>query len=163
VIVQPGLIYGPGDHSATGQVLADYLRRRLPLVPRGSAYCWAHVDDVARGHILAMEKGRPGESYILAGPCHSLVEALDIAERVTGVPAPRLRVSPGLMRLASRLLTPLAGLVPLPETYHPESLRVGAGVTYLGSNRKAREELGYEPRPLEQGFREVLLPQLAGR
>ena len=161
VIVQPGLIYGPGDHSVTGQALADYLRRRLPLAPLGSAYCWAHVDDVARGNVLAMEKGRPGESYILAGPCHPFVEALEIAERVTGVPPPRLKAPPWLMRLSARLMTPLAALAPLPEPYHPESLRVAAGVTYLGSNRKAREELGYDPRPLEQGFREVLLPELA--
>ena len=161
VIVQPGVIYGPGDHSLTGQALRDYLRRRLPVAPLGSAYCWAHVDDVARGHMLAMERGRPGESYILAGPCHSFVEALGIAERVTGVPAPRLGAPPWLMRLAARLLTPVAALLPLPESYHPESLRVGAGVTYLGSNRKAREELGYDPRPLEQGLREVLLPELA--
>ncbi|HEV8637336.1 MAG TPA: NAD-dependent epimerase/dehydratase family protein [Chloroflexota bacterium] len=161
VIVQPGVVYGPGDHSATGQALRDYLRRRLPLVPLGSAYCWAHVDDVARGHVLAMEKGRPGESYILAGPCHSFVEALEIAERVTGVPPPRLRAPPWLLRLAAWLMTPLAALMPLPESYHPESLRAAAGVTYLGSNRKAREELGYDPRPLEQGFREVLLPELA--
>jgi nucleoside-diphosphate-sugar epimerase len=94
VIVQPGLVYGPGDQSATGGLLEQYVTRKLQIIPLRSAYCWAHVDDIARGHILAMEQGRMGESYIIAGPPHTLVEALQLAQDVTGIPAPRLRVPP---------------------------------------------------------------------
>ena len=50
-------------------------------------------------------------------------------------------------------------MVPLPEAYQPEALRASAGATYLGSNTKARRELGYAPRPLEQGLRETLKHQ----
>src|SRR5205085_4835690 len=63
VIVQPGLIYGPGDTSALAPSIQQFLRRRLPAIPAGTTFCWAHVDDIARGHILAMEKGKIGESY----------------------------------------------------------------------------------------------------
>src|SRR5439155_1101946 len=99
VIVEPGVNYGPGDTSEIRPLLVRYLRRRLRALPKETAYCWAHVDDTARGHLLAMEKGVPGETYILAGPPHSLIEAFQIAERITGIRPPRLNVSPRLLRL----------------------------------------------------------------
>lgn len=58
VILQPGAIYGPGDRSDLMQSARAALRGRLPVVPRGTAYGWAHVEDVARGHLLALEWGR---------------------------------------------------------------------------------------------------------
>ena len=76
VIVQPGLIYGPGDTSSVRTTLIQYLQRKLPMIPEKTAFCWAHVDDIARGHILAMDLGQPGESYIIAGPRHTFVEVL---------------------------------------------------------------------------------------
>ncbi len=156
VIVLPGLVYGPGDTSSLRDALLMYLRRRLPVIPAGSAFCWAHVDDVARAHVLAMERGNPGESYIVAGPRHSFAEAFEMAERITGIPAPRLRASPAAMRALGRLMDLVGALVPLPPAYAGESLRASAGVTYLGDNTKARRELGYDPRPLEEGLRETL-------
>src|SRR2546425_9352230 len=75
VIVQPGLNYGPGDTSEVRPTFVRYLRRRLTALPKETAYCWAHVEDTARGHLLAMDKGVAGESYIIAGPRHSLIEA----------------------------------------------------------------------------------------
>src|SRR2546430_9006621 len=67
VIVQPGLIYGPGDTSSLRPTLIAYLKRKLPMVPLGTTYCWGHVEDTARGHLQAMERGRPAESYIIPG------------------------------------------------------------------------------------------------
>jgi nucleoside-diphosphate-sugar epimerase len=156
VIVQPGVVYGPGDNSPMAATFKQYLQGRLPMLPEQTSFCWAHVDDVARGHLLAMEKGKPGQSYILAGPPHSLVEAFEIAERITGVKAPRIRVSPGMLKFMSKLMEPIGAIIPLPETYTAESLRVAAGVTYLASNEKAKRELGYTVRPLEEGLRETL-------
>jgi dihydroflavonol-4-reductase len=63
-------------------------------MPQRTAYCWAHVDDVARGHVLAMERGRVGESYFVCGPVHTLIEALRLAEQFTGVPTPALTAPP---------------------------------------------------------------------
>jgi len=56
VIVQPGVTYGPGDPSPIGDALRQYLRGKLRRIPRTAAYCWAHVDDTARAHILALEQ-----------------------------------------------------------------------------------------------------------
>ena len=157
VVVQPGAVYGPGDRSPTGTTFIQYLRRRLPVVPREPAYCWGHVEDTARGHILAMERGRIGEDYIIAGPAWKLAAVLDLAEKITGIPAPRLRPGPGFMRAAAALATPLDRLFPLPETFSVEAMRVSAQATYLGTSAKAQRELGFSARPLEEGLRETLL------
>jgi nucleoside-diphosphate-sugar epimerase len=161
VIVQPGLTYGPGDTSSVREALLLHLKRRLPMSPRGTAFCWAHVEDTARGHVLAMEKGRPGESYIIAGPPHTFREAFEIAARITGLPAPRLHPSPRAMRAMAAVMDLVGAVVPLPPTYTGESLRVMAGVTYLGSSQKAARELGFSARPLEAGLRETLEHEMA--
>lgn len=160
VIVQPGLVYGPGDVGTSSILLHRYLRRQLPAAPRKAALCWGHVDDTARGHVLAMAKGRVGESYIIAGPPHTIVDALAIAERITGIPAPRLLAPPAAMRLGSALMSVVERVISLPEAYASESLRVTAGVTYLGSSEKARRELDFTARPLEAGLRETLEDEL---
>lgn len=160
VIVQPGLVYGPGDQNASQETLVAYLQGKLPMAPAKAQYAWGHVEDVARAHLLAMEKGTPGETYIIAGPVHSLVEALEIAERLTGVPAPRVRVPEGVLSVMAGLMGLVNRVVPLPTLYHPETLR-STNATYIGSNAKARRELGYDPRPLEEGLRETLAYEMA--
>lgn len=156
VIVQPGAVYGPGDTSILGQAFRQFLKGRFPMLPKETALCWAHVDDVARGHLLAMEKGRPGETYIIAGPCATLEAVFDLAANITGKKAPSIRVGPPLMRGMAKLMGVVGKVVPLPENYTEEGLRVSAGSTYLGDNAKAKRELGYDPRPLETGLRETL-------
>ncbi|HLE55386.1 MAG TPA: epimerase, partial [Thermoplasmata archaeon] len=133
--------------SAMGSTLREFLQRRMRGVPKRSAYCWGHVEDTAAGHVLAMERGRAGESYIIAGEPRSLVDAIEMAERITGIPAPRLRPSPGFLRF-------------LAAVTRSEILRVGAGATYLGSHAKATRELGLHHRPLEEGLRETLLAEM---
>ena len=156
VIVQPGAVYGPGDTSMVAETFTQFLKGRLPMIPKETAFCWAHVDDVARGHLLAMEKGRPGQSYIIAGPCHTIEETLEMAAKIAGKKAPRIRVGPPVLRGMAKLMSLVEKVLPLPPSYTSESLRVTAGSTYLGDNAKARRELGYDPRPLEKGLRETL-------
>ena len=156
VVVQPGVVYGPGDRGPMADTFALYLRRRLPMVPKRSAYCWGHVADTARAHLLAMEKGRVGESYIVGGPCAELSAVLAVLERLSGVPGPRLRSSPAALRALSRLMEVVDRVHPLSGTYSPETLRVGAGATYLGSNAKAARELGLSMRSIDEGLRESL-------
>jgi nucleoside-diphosphate-sugar epimerase len=156
----PGLVYGPGDTSSVRTSLIQYLQRKLPIIPKQTAFAWAHVDDIARGHILAMEKGTPGESYIIAGPAATFEDALKQAEQITGVPAPRLRASPELLKAMSRLMRVVERVVPVPDEYSAEYLRINAGVTYIGDNAKARRELGYSPRPLKEGLAETLYHEM---
>lgn len=156
IIVQPGLIYGPGDTSGVRTMLRQYLERKLPIIPTKTAYCWAHVEDEARGHLQALERGKPGRHYFLAGPVHTLVDALEIAQDITGIPAPRLRVPPVVFKGVSAALRLVDPIARLPPAYSPESLRVLAGVTYLGSSARARNELGWRVRPLHDGLTETL-------
>jgi nucleoside-diphosphate-sugar epimerase len=156
VVVMPGLVYGPGDHSDMHDVIVAYLKGRLPMSAQGVAFCWAHVEDVARGHILAMEQGRAGETYIICGQPMTLVAALKLAEKITGIPAPRLNLPPVMSRTASALAGLVEPFIALPSAYSRESLRISAGVTYWGDNGKAKRELGYDPRPLAEGLRETL-------
>lgn len=156
VIVQPGLVYGPGDTSSLRETLVRFFNHRLPALPAGTEFSWAHVDDVARGHILAMEKGKPGETYIIAGPRHSMIEAMDIVARISGRPAPRIHVPPRVMRAFAGTMGVVEKVLPLPGELTGEFLRINAGVTYIGDNTKARRELGYEPRPLAEGMTETL-------
>lgn len=161
VIVQPGMVYGPGDTSSLRDSFVQYLRGRLPMTPQRTAMCWAHVDDTARGHLLAMEKGRPGESYIIAGPAHTLRELFELAEQITGIPAPKRHPSPATLRALARVADVVGSVLPLSGTFTGEGLRAIAGVTYLGSSDKASRELGFTPRSLAEGLRETLTREMA--
>ena len=153
VIVMPGVIYGPGDTSMLHTNIQDFLNQKLPMLPSQTTACWAHVEDIAHGHILAMEKGKIGETYIIAGEPCPVAEAFQLASQITGKPAPGV-VSYKMMKALSVLVRPFDNF--LPETYTSEGLREISGVTYLGDNSKAKRELGYNPRPFREGWEATL-------
>ena len=97
----------------------------------------------------------PGRNYFLAGPAHTIVEAIDIASAITGLPRPR-QVSPRVLRGAARIMRIVETMIALPPVLASESLRVLGGVTYLGSSARARDELRWTARPLREGLAETL-------
>jgi len=151
VIVQPGLVYGPGDQGPIHDTFALYLKRQLPMLVSGTAYAWGYIEDIARAHVLAMDKGKTGQSYFICGPVHTLVKAIHMAESITGVPAPKSVIPPMLVRATAGLTSLVDGVLNLPTLYTPEFLRVST-VSYTGKNDKARRELGWSPRSLEVGL-----------
>ncbi len=153
IIVMPGGIYGPGDTSMVRRNFIDFLQGKLPILPTQAGLCWAHVEDTANAHILAMEKGVPGETYIIAGEPYTFLEVFQLASHITGKPAPRA-VSHRIFKALSLIVKPFDSL--LPELYRSESLRVLGGVTYWGDNRKAKRFLGYDTRPLTEGLESTL-------
>ncbi len=155
VIVQPGLVYGPGDTSSVRTSLIQYLTKKLPVMPLQTAFSWAHVDDIAHAHWLAMEKGKAGENYNICGPTHAFVNALEVAKEITGVRLP-MAVPAGMIRAMSAMMYVFDKFIPVPESYTGEGLRIIAGVTYIGTNTKAKRDLGYDPRPLKVGLAETL-------
>jgi nucleoside-diphosphate-sugar epimerase len=160
IIVMPGLVYGPGDTSGMRTALADLLRGRLPMTPAKTAFCWAHVEDTARAHILAMERGTPGETYIITGPRHTFEQAFDLAAALAKVRAPMFHPGPRAMRATAAAMAVLGRFVKLPPAFTPAALRVLAGTTYFGSNEKAVRDLGFSPRPLEEGMAQTLEHEL---
>ena len=155
VIVQPGLVYGPGDTSSVRTSFIQYLTKKLPVMPQQTAFSWAHVDDIAHAHWLAMEKGKVGENYHICGPTHTFINALEVAKEITGVRLP-MAVPAGMIRVMSAMMYLFDKFIPVPESYTGEGLRIISGVTYIGSNAKAKRELGYNPRPLKDGLTETL-------
>ena len=103
-----------------------------------------------------MQKGQPGETYIIAGARHKLTEVFDLAEQITGIPAPKIKIGPGTMKSMSKIMKGIGTIFPLPAEYTAESLRGMAGTIYLRSNEKAKRELGYSVRPLHEGLKDTL-------
>ena len=158
VIVQPAVIYGPGDTSTMGEMTQQLAAGKAVLIPKRGAAGWVHVEDVARGHVLAMEKGRAGESYYLAGERSPYVDVLRlVAEqagrgRVVAVPA-------GLARVMAALTDPVERVLPIPTGMTAEAARSGVS-TYLADSSKAQSELGWSYRPVREGMRETLTADL---
>lgn len=156
VIVQPSLVYGPGDTSIIAGLFESFLRGRLPFLPGKTRYSWAHVDDIVKGHLLAMENGIRGESYILGGPDHTLRETFRIAAGISQRREPPLTLAPPVMRALASMAAIFEGAFTLPPHYSSESLQMSAGTTYIASSEKAEQHIGYSSRSLEIGLKDTL-------
>ena len=154
VIVQPGLVYGPGDTSQSGALIAQVVKGGRPQVPAGGGVCWAHVEDVAAGHVLAMEKGVPGESYLLAGPRATLADGLKQVAAIAGTKGPMM-LPTGLVRGVAAVVGVIGRVVPLPPDFAAETMRASLA-TYYGSSTKAERDLGWHARDLDKGLRETV-------
>jgi dihydroflavonol-4-reductase len=155
VIVMSGGIYGPRDTSQVGELIHLVVDGKRPLVPSpGGDLTWAHVADIARGHILAMDHGVVGESYMLAGDRGTLADLLQAAARAAGTKGP-LRVPAGAIAVGEKVMGLVAKVVPVPPLYHPESLRA-ALTSYLGTRAKAERDLGWHARTIDEGVAETV-------
>lgn len=153
VIVESGGVYGPEDHSVIGDLLELYARGRLPVLPdRDTTFTLAYVDDVAEGHILAAEKGRIGESYLMGYQPLSFGEFADLWAKVSGRPKVALKIPSALVRPSWPLMALIEKVVPLPAILSGEAVR-SVGSTWIVSCRKAQDELGWNPRPAEEGLK----------
>jgi dihydroflavonol-4-reductase len=114
-----------------------------------------HVDDVAEGVLLALDKGTAGEAYVLGGQITTMREAVETVGNVAGRKPPRMTMPTGLLKL----LTPVGPLVGKLMDQPPnlaELISSADGVTFWARHDKAAKELGYSPRNLEPGMRETL-------
>lgn len=156
VIVQPGGVYGPGDTSSIGELLNQFFAGKLPLLPFPDlGICLAHVEDTAAGIVLALDKGTPGETYIIAGPKATMREAVDVVAAVSGRKAPKRALPTPLMK-AMIPIGPLVGKMMGQPPNLRELISAADGVTFWASNEKAKRDLGFDPRGLEEGFRDML-------
>ena len=152
VIVMPTQVYGPNDHSeASAQVEMAYKGTLRFVAFPSTGLSWVHVDDLAEGVVAALDKGRIGESYALAGDPHRMGASVQIAARLAGRRAPRLNVPTTLLRLLAPLNDRFGGLPGLPGNLH-ETISAAQNVTYWAKHDKAAAELGFRPRSLEQGI-----------
>ena len=156
VIVQPGGVYGPGDSSALGENLEKVARGKLPLLPFPDlGMTMVHRDDVAEGILLALDKGRVREAYVLTGDA---VTVRDMSERIATIAGRRGPIAdmPTWTIRAIAPLGPVLGpLMGLPPNFR-ELISTSAGVTFWARADKARAELGFSPRPLDDGLTELV-------
>lgn len=156
VIVQPGGVYGPGDTSSIGRLLDQFLSGKMPLVPFPDlGICLTHVEDIAGGIILALDKGTPGEAYVISGPAATIREALGVVAKLTGRRAPKRALPTPLMK-AMVPIGPLVGKLMNQPPNLREMIASADGVTFWAGYEKAERELGYEPRGVEEGLRATL-------
>ena len=155
VIVQPGAVYGPGDTAFVAQMMRMFYRG-LPALPGADlVVTYAHVDDIAEGHILAAEEGRIGESYVLAGPAIPLSEMIDFWGHLLGKRSPQLKISGRYLRPFAPMMETVYNTVPgMPSLFSGEAT-ASLGATYMARADKARNELGWKTRPLQTGMLET--------
>ena len=137
VIVQPGGVYGPGDTSSIGELLNQFLSGKMPLLPFPElGICLAHVEDTAAGIVLALDKGKPGEAYVISGPATTVREAIETVAEVTGRKAPKHAMPPGLMK-AMTPIGPLVGKMMGQPPNLRELISSADDVTFWATNEKA--------------------------
>jgi dihydroflavonol-4-reductase len=151
-IVNPTTPVGPGDAkpTPTGRIIVDFLNGRMPAyVDTGLNF--VPVEDAAAGHLLAAERGRIGERYILGGENLTLKQALEILSQVSGRRAPRVRV-PHLLALAAGYAdAALSRLVGREPQIPLDGVRMARHNMFV-STEKARAELGFVAEPIAAAF-----------
>lgn len=157
VIVNPSTPVGPRDvkPTPTGRMILQAARGRMPaFVDTGLNF--VHVDDVAKGHVLAFERGLIGERYILGGQNMTLKEVLNELAPFTGHPAP-------CVCLPHDLMLPLAYVVEAVSrmcgSHEPlltvDGVRLSKKKMFF-SDAKARKDLGYKPGPACEALRDAV-------
>ncbi len=157
VIVNPTTPVGAGDlkPTPTGKIILDYINGRLPAYVDTGLNLVA-VEDVAQGHILADQRGRVGERYILGGENWSLEEMVEALAKICGRHIPRVRIPWFVALLAASLDNFVMGTILRREPFIPlEGVKMARHKMYV-STEKARSELGYNPRPVELALREAV-------
>ncbi len=161
IIVYPCLIYGPGKDTQGNHItkmIRDYVNRKLPGFPKPGTYRWtySYVNDVAKGHLLALEKGNTGEGYILGGEDAPLIEFFQILESLTGIKRPKRRIPLGLLKKVAWVEELRAQIS---KNYVPKFTRDMIEVYkhhWRYSSNKAIVELGYTRTPLKMGIVKTL-------
>jgi dihydroflavonol-4-reductase len=153
VIVNPSVVMGAGDHyRMNNHTVVLIARQRLPLYVNGGINI-VHIDDVTAGHIAALERGKRGERYILAGENLTIPQFIKTCANIAHVPMPRLHLPAGLVRHMPGILRILRPVFTLP--INPDETRF-AGYYFFYNTRKAQVELGLaSPHSAEEAARDA--------
>ncbi|TDJ44758.1 MAG: NAD-dependent epimerase/dehydratase family protein [Gammaproteobacteria bacterium] len=156
IIVNPSSPFGPGDikPTPTGQIVLDTLCGRMPaFVDTGLNVC--HVDDIAQGHLLALEHGRVGERYILGGENLTLEAILGLIADAAGLRRPSIRIPNGVAMIAAVAAETWSRVAGGEPRITRDAVRMARRKMYF-SSRKAREELGFAPRPAKVAIEDAV-------
>ncbi len=157
VVTHPSGIIGPGDLGSnhSNQIFRDYLYGHLPAIVKGG-YDFVDVRDVALGCLLALEKGRPGNCYILCNAHYEIRQLTDMLQKFSGIKRQLWMLPLWLVSAFAPLaevLDRLRSQRPLFTSYSLYTLRTNDSF----SSEKAKAELGYTTRPMEETMRDIVL------
>lgn len=152
-LVLPTFPLGPGDRAPTptGKVVLDFLNGRLPGYA-DTALNVAHVDDLAAGHLLALERGRAGRGYIAGGENMTMLQILRVLAARSGRQAPRWRVPGPVVIAAGSVSTLIEGGLLRRQPHVPVDAARMAAAPMTFSSERARAELGYTSRPAAEAI-----------
>jgi dihydroflavonol-4-reductase len=153
VLVLPTMPHGPYDHRPTpsGKVVLDYLNGRMPGYV-DTAMNVAHVDDLANGHLLALEHGQQGHSYICGGENITMAQLLRILADVTGLPRSERRFPAIFPKVAGYVSSFVEGDVLGREPRVSREAAQMASTTMTFDDASARREIGYTSRPAAEAL-----------
>ena len=156
VIVNPSAPIGPWDvkPTPTGQMVVDFLRGKM-VASLDTGLNIAHVRDVARGHILAAERGRIGERYVLGHVNMTLLEIFRALARLTGLPAPRFRVPYAVAWLAAAGMEGVARLTGRAPAVPLTAVRMARKRMFFSVDKAVRE-LGLPQTPAERALSDAV-------
>ncbi|GBD39896.1 3 beta-hydroxysteroid dehydrogenase/Delta 5--_4-isomerase [bacterium HR37] len=156
VIVNPSVVIGPGDvYLSSCGFIVWYCKKKFPGYMDGGINL-VDVEDVAEGHILAAQKGRLGERYILGNKNLSIKEVFEILEKVTGIPAPRIKIPYFVALAAAFFVERILGIsLPNYSSMDVDSVRASRFYWYFDSSKAVRE-LGFPQTPVEQSIEKTV-------
>jgi dihydroflavonol-4-reductase len=156
VVVQPSAPVGPWDvkPTPTGKMIIDFLQRKMPAY-LDTGLNLIDVRDVARGHLLAAQHGRIGERYILGHRNLSLQDMLQILSKISGLPAPRLRIPYGVALAAGYLSEGLSRLTHNPPAVPLVGVRLARHRMYFTAEKAVRE-LGLPQSSVEEALQRAV-------
>ena len=156
VIVNPSTPIGPRDvkPTPTGRIILEAAAGRMPAFV-DTGLNMVHVDDVAAGHLLAFERGRIGERYILGGQNASLAEILATVAQETGRTPPRIKIPRSAVVPLAYVTEAIAQFTGKEPMLTRDGLKMSKNKMFF-SSAKAERELGYTARPYAEGVRDAI-------
>ena len=148
IVVMPTTPVGPWDWkpTPTGKIILDFLNGKLPgYVETGLNF--VGVEECAAGHLLAAEKGKAGERYLLGGENLTLKQMLDTLSKITGLPAPRMKIPHGLALSVAYASTVFSRLIGREPGIPIEGVKIARHMMFVDCSR-ARRELGFKAGPV---------------
>ncbi len=156
VVLNPGVVIGPGDFKTFGKILIEFLNRRLKFRAFDQSFVpVVYIDDVVDAHIIAAEKAKPGEKYILVSENIRIIDLYKMIKKITGDPIPPFQIPPFIIKTMahlSELKAAIKGTSPKIAVDAVNAMQKGASA----SNKKAISELGIKFLPIKQALEKTI-------
>jgi len=156
VVVNPTRVYGPGylsESNGVTKMIKQYVEGKWRLIPGNgkSSGNYVYVEDVVSGHLLAMQKGRPGERYVLGGENISYNQLFEFVREASGVRHRLFKIPLWIMLAAAGLMKGLSRLTGHPPLIVPDLVRK-FNHNWIVSSQKATDDLGYQATKARTGI-----------